>query len=87
MENTVLSLLRGGRTLSVKAIADALGTSTEMVEAMLVRYEQLGYVKKNAACTSACGGACKTCKMGSSGNPNTAPVVFWELASGSNPTK
>jgi len=54
---------------------------------MLIRYEQLGYVKKTTVCNSACGGACKTCKMCSSGKPNTAPVVFWELASGSNPNE
>ena len=67
----------GDRIPPERELAAELGTSTEMVEAKLERYAQLGYVKKTVM-SADCGGNCKKCH-GCSGMKNAAAsVVYWE---------
>lgn len=78
MKISLLDALDDKEIRSTARLADILGTSPEMIEAQLERYEQLGFVKKTVMNgSSQCGGGCKKCK-----NCNqkklSVPVVFWE---------
>lgn len=55
---SLLLLLEEKGIHSTAQLAAELGTSTEMVEAKLERYAQLGYVKKTVM-SADCGGNCK----------------------------
>lgn len=77
MKMSLLSLLEEKGIHSTAQLAAELGTSTEMVEAKLERYAQLGYVKKTVM-SADCDGNCKKCH-GCSGMKNAAAsVVYWE---------
>lgn len=73
---SLLSLLEEKGIRSTAQLAAELGTSTEMIEAKLERYAQLGYVKKTVMSAN-CGGNCKKCH-GCSGMKKAASVVYWE---------
>lgn len=74
---TLLSLLEKNEIYSTAQLAEALGTSSGMVQAMLERYEQLGYVKKTVL-SADCGGNCKKCRGCNSLRQSAASVVYWE---------
>lgn len=74
---SLLSLLEEKEIRSTAQLAAELGTSTEMVEAKLERYEQLGYVKKTVM-SADCGGNCKKCHGCSGMKSAAASVVYWE---------
>lgn len=76
---SLLSLLEEKGIRSTAQLAAELGTSTEMVEAKLERYEQLGYVKKTIMSAN-CGGNCKKCHGCSGMKSAAASVVYWERA-------
>lgn len=76
MKMSLLSLLEEKGIRSTAQLAAELGTSTEMIEAKLERYAQLGYVKKTVMSAN-CGGNCKKCH-GCSGMKKAASVVYWE---------
>jgi FeoC like transcriptional regulator len=57
MLECLLGLLRAGGTYRVGDLASALGTSPELVEAMLESLQHMGYLKTvGDACTQACSG-------------------------------
>lgn len=74
---SLLSLLEEKGIRSTAQLAAELGTSTEMVEAKLERYEQLGYIKKTVMSAN-CGGNCKKCHGCSGMKSAAASVVYWE---------
>lgn len=74
---SLLDLLEVRGIHSTAQLADTLGTSVEMVQARLERYEQLGYVKKTVM-SADCGGNCKKCHGCSGLRQNAATVVYWE---------
>ena len=74
---TLLELLDEPGIHSTAQLADKLGTSTEMVEARLECYEQLGYIKKSVL-SADCGGNCKRCRGCSGMKKSAASVVYWE---------
>ncbi len=74
---SLLSLLEEKGVRSTAQLADALGTSVEMVQAKLERYEQLGYIKRTVM-TAGCGGNCKKCRGCSGIRSSAASVVYWE---------
>lgn len=80
MTDSLLDLLSNRQAVSTAQLADALHTTTEMIEARLERYEQLGYVKKTvmSAHECECGGSCKKCKKCGISHSEASPVVFWE---------
>lgn len=79
MSKLLLDLLNGTDALSVAQLADSMDTSTEMIEAQLERYEQLGYVKKTIMYgSSGCDKDCKKCKGCKLEEKEILPVVFWE---------
>lgn len=71
---SLLVLLEDNGIRSTAQLADALGTSVEMVQARLERYEQLGIVKKTTMSAS-CGGSCSKCK---GCGKNGKAVIYWE---------
>jgi len=74
---SLLKLLEGKEIKSTIELATLLGSSEEMVQAKLERYEQLGYVKKTVISLN-CSENCSKCR-GCSGIKNAAsPVVYWE---------
>lgn len=77
MKMSLLSLLEEKGIRSTAQLAAELGTSTEMVEAKLERYAQLGYVKKTVM-SADCGGNCKKCHGCSGMKKAVASVVYWE---------
>ncbi len=75
MKISLLNALDSKEIHSTTQLADMLGTSPEMIEAQLERYEQLGFVKKtvmNGSSKCSCG--CKNCGQ----KKQSVPVVFWE---------
>ena len=74
---SLLSLLEDQGIRSTAQLAAELGTSTEMIEAKLERYTQLGYVKKTVMSAN-CGGNCKKCHGCSGMKSAAASVVYWE---------
>lgn len=74
---SLLSLLEEKGVRSTAQLADALGTSVEMVQAKLERYEQLGYIKRTVM-TADCGGNCKKCRGCSGIRSSATSVVYWE---------
>ena len=74
---SLLSLLEDKGIRSTAQLAAELGTSTEMIEAKLERYTQLGYVKKTVMSAN-CGGNCKKCHGCSGMKSAAASVVYWE---------
>ncbi|MFA5658111.1 MAG: hypothetical protein WC900_02375 [Oscillospiraceae bacterium] len=78
MSKTLMDLLATPTALSTAQLADTLGTSIEMIEAQLERYEQLGYIKKTVMCGSSCSCNCKGCGYCTSNDRKGSPVVFWE---------
>lgn len=74
---SLLSLLEEKGIRSTAQLAAELGTSVEMIEAKLERYEQLGYVKKTVMSAN-CGGNCKKCHGCSGMKSAAASVVYWE---------
>ena len=77
---SLLSLLENGASCSIPQLAEALGTSVQMVQAKLERYVQLGLVKRvvvSSSCGADCSkcGGCKDC----SGAKNNVPMVYWEI--------
>lgn len=74
---SLLELLGEQGIHSTAQLAAELGTTAEMVEARLERYEQLGYVKKTVM-SSDCGGSCKKCHGCSGMKKAAASVVYWE---------
>lgn len=77
MKMSLLSLLEDKGIRSTAQLAAELGTSTEMIEAKLERYTQLGYVKKTVMSAN-CGGNCKKCHGCSGMKSAAASVVYWE---------
>lgn len=74
---SLLSLLEEKGIRSTAQLATELGTSTEMIEAKLERYAQLGYVKKTVM-SADCGGNCKKCHGCSGMKKAASSVVYWE---------
>jgi len=60
MLNKLLDLLREGGTRRIADLAQELGTTPELVEAMLEDLARMGYVKHVA---SQCSEKCSTCPM------------------------
>lgn len=78
MKISLLDALDSKEIHSIAQLADMLGTSAEMIEAQLERYEQLGFVKKTIMNgSSKCGGGCKKCRNCNQ-KKHSVPVVFWE---------
>lgn len=78
MKISLLDALDSREICSTSQLADTLGTSPEMIEAQLERYEQLGFVKKTVMdASSKCSGGCKKCRN-CSRKKHSVPVVFWE---------
>ena len=78
MKISLLDALDSKEICSTSQLADMLGTSSEIIEAQLERYAQLGFVKKTVMNgSSKCSGSCKKCK-GCNQKKNSVPVVFWE---------
>lgn len=78
MKISLLNALDSKEIHSTTQLADMLGTSPEMIEAQLERYEQLGFVKKTVMNDSSkCSGGCKKCKNCGQ-KKQSVPVVFWE---------
>lgn len=74
---SLLKLLEGKEIKSTIELATLLGSSEEMVQAKLERYEQLGYVKKTVISLNRSEN-CSKCR-GCSGIKNAASsVVYWE---------
>lgn len=76
MKISLLDLLDDTQIRSTAQLAERLGTTVEMTEARLERYEQLGVVKKTVMHGSDCGN-CQKCK-GCNHQSCDIPVVFWE---------
>lgn len=74
---SLLLLLDEKGIRSTAQLAAELGTSTEMVEARLERYEQLGYVRKTVM-SADCGENCKKCHGCSGMKKAAASVIYWE---------
>lgn len=74
---SLLSLLEEKGIRSTAQLAAELGTSTEMIEAKLERYEQLGYIKKTVMSVN-CGGSCQKCHGCSGMKSSATSVVYWE---------
>ena len=75
---SLLEALESKEIRSTAQLAEMLGTSVELIEAQLERYEQLGFVKKTQMKASkSCGGSCKKCKGCNRENKNV-PITFWE---------
>lgn len=74
---SLLSLLEEKGIRSTAQLAAELGTSTEMIEAKLERYAQLGYVKKTVMSAN-CGGNCQKCHGCSGMKSSATSVVYWE---------
>lgn len=74
---SLLKLLEQKQIRSTMQIAEAMGTTREMIEAQLERYAQLGIVKKTVTGGDSCGENCKTCK-GCSGMKKQNEVIYWE---------
>ncbi len=74
---SLLELLEEKGVRSTAQLADTLGTSVDMVQARMERYEQLGYVRKTVM-NADCGGNCKKCHGCSGIRNSAASVVYWE---------
>ena len=60
----LLNLLRQGQTRSLSGLAEALGTSVEMVEVMLQDLGRMGHIRLVNDCREAgcnCDTACRSC--------------------------
>ncbi len=60
MLSRLLKLLREGGTRRISELAQELGTTSELIEAMLEDLARMGYVKRVA---SQCSAECATCPM------------------------
>ena len=56
MLEKLLEAIRSGGTFENGALATRLGTSPEMVEAMLEHLQRIGYLQPYQACHESCGG-------------------------------
>jgi hypothetical protein len=56
MLEKLLDEIRAGGTLESGRLAALLGTSTQMVEAMLEHLQRAGYLRAYQACGDGCGG-------------------------------
>ena len=75
MLERLLNLLRDPRTHSLVDLANALDTSTEMVQAMLKDLERMGYVRQVTGCAQNCS---KQCSLKSSCTLS-GPTRIWAL--------
>lgn len=57
----LLELLRDDRTRSPGELAQALDTTVEMVDAMLERLAQMGYVRQISGCQESCASCASSC--------------------------
>ncbi|MFW6082434.1 MAG: FeoC-like transcriptional regulator [Chloroflexota bacterium] len=81
MLNRLLNLLQEGGTHRIGDLAEELGTTYEMVEAMLEDLERMGYVKR---AKSECSGACSACPVSDvcaagGSPPGRAGTKIWVL--------
>lgn len=60
MLNRLLDLLQEGSTRRIVDLADELGTTSQLVEAMLDDLERMGYVRR---LVTDCSEACSACPM------------------------
>lgn len=74
---SLLDLMKEQGMRSTAQLAEALGTSVEMVQARLERYEQLGIVKK-IVMSASCGGSCGKCKGCGKSAQGGKAVTYWE---------
>jgi predicted ArsR family transcriptional regulator len=85
MLNRLLELLREGGTHRIRNLADELGTTPELVEAMLEDLARMGYLSRSA---SECSDKCTACPLsemcvagGSSGESSIGRgLTAWVLA-------
>lgn len=56
MLEKLLSEIRSGGTFETKDLAARLGTTPELVEAMLEHLERAGHIQPYRSCSDACGG-------------------------------
>ncbi len=56
MLEELLQAIRAGGTFEIGTLAARLGTSPELVEAMLEHLQRAGHLRLHEACTEACGG-------------------------------
>jgi len=66
----LLNLLREGGTRRISDLAHELGTTPELVEAMLEDLARMGYVKR---VTTQCSDKCKTCPFSEKGCRVSSP--------------
>lgn len=73
----LLDLLDQNETYSNVQLAEILGTTEEMVEAKLERYEQLGYIRKISQ-SLGCDDGCKGCHGCSGFKDKKNTLIYWE---------
>ena len=75
---SLLSILDEKEIRSTAQLAERMGTTTEMVEAQLERYAQLGHVNMTVMGGHSCGENCKKCK-GCNGMKHEEQAGFWVM--------
>jgi hypothetical protein len=75
MIEKLLSEIRAGGTLEVNALAKRLGTSAQVVEAMLEHLQRSGLIAAYASCADRCAG----CSLSDSCGTKAGPAVrLWQ---------
>lgn len=77
MLEKLLTEIRSGGTFETGVLAATLGTTPELVEAMLEHLQRAGYIRPYQTCGDACGG----CNLKSACNVahQTDDVRLWQL--------
>jgi len=78
MLEQLMTHIRSGGTLQPSLLAQQLGTSPQMVEAMLEHLERVGYIRPYQ---SSCGDACAGCSLKAQCNLPTRPnnnLKIWQ---------
>jgi predicted ArsR family transcriptional regulator len=83
MLNKLLALLNEGGTQRVSDLAQELGTTAELVEAMLEDLERMGYIK---SVNGSCSDKCATCPMADSCAAGAGGEQIWTLVDRSKKT-
>ena len=76
MLEKLLSEIRSGGTLETGSLAAQLGTTPELVEAMLEHLQRAGQLRAYQICSDACGGC--SLKNACKGTHRTDGMLLWQ---------
>ncbi len=74
MLEKLLAEIRSGGTLEVNSLADRLGTTPALVQAMLEHLQRSGHIRAYQACADACGG----CSLKGECHGGAGVVKLWQ---------